>query len=77
MSNQTAGPDRTSTAQRVPVIPLPDQPIQYPPAQEPAREDEELIPSEPAPLVAPGGPEDLPGVPSEPVVAPGAPGVPG
>lgn len=76
MSNQTARPDRTRTAQRVPVIPLPDQPIQYPPAEEPARE-EELIPSGPAPLVAPGGPEDLPGVPSQPVVAPGAPGVPG
>lgn len=72
MSNQTAGPDRRSVSQRIPVIPLPDQPIQYPPAEEPARE-EELIPSEPAPLVAPGGPADLPGVPSDPA----APGVPG
>lgn len=52
---------------KIPIIPLPDQPIQYPPAQEPDVE-EEAVPEEAEPIAVPAGPDDLPGVPSEPVI---------
>lgn len=51
---------------KIPIVPLPDQPIQYP-AHEPDVE-EEAVPDDAEPIAVPAGPDDLPGVPSEPVI---------